>query len=268
MEVGAPFADIWYTWVAPVRRADSADAVLKLCVPGDREFTYAAQALRVFDGQGAVKLLALDLDLGAMLLERAEPGKPLSRISGDENTTSAAASVIGELRRPLPPDHPFPTVSDWAQGFTRLRQSFGGDTGPMPSAIVEEAESLFADLLSTQEQPILLHGDLHHENILSTSEAGRGPWLAIDPKGVAGDPAYEVGALLRNPARSLKEPHPGKILERRVHQLAGDLGFDRERVRGWGFAQAVLAAYWGLEDSGRVWDQALSFAELLRGVKN
>lgn len=268
LEVGAPFADLWYTWVALVRRSDGAAAVLKLCVPGDKEFAYAAQALRIFDGRGVVRLLALDLDLGAMLLERVEPGKPLSETPNDADATSAAASVIGKLWRPLPPDHPFPTVSDWAQGFMRLRRSFDGGTGPMPAAMVEEAESLFADLLSTQEQPVLLHGDLHHENILSTSGAGRDPWLAIDPKGVAGEPAYEVGALLRNPARSLKEPRPGKVLERRIHQLEDDLGLDRERVQGWGFAQAVLAAYWSLEDSGEVWDQALSFAKLLRGVEN
>lgn len=202
------------------------------------------------------------------MLERIEPGEPLSRQRDDEKVTSAAASVIRELRRPLPPDHPFPTVYDWAQGFMRLRQSFDGGTGPMPTAMVEEAESLFADLLSTQAEPILLHGDLHHENILSASGTGRGLWLAIDSKGVAGEPAYEVGALLRNPARSLKEPRPVKVLERRVHQLADELGFDRERVRGWGFAQTILAAYWGLEDGGRVWDQALAFAELLREVKD
>jgi streptomycin 6-kinase len=58
------------------------------------------------------------------------------------------------------------------------------------------AESLFRELIASSESPVLLHGDLHHFNILS---ARRQPWLAIDPKGVAGEPAYEPGALLRNP---------------------------------------------------------------------
>ena len=75
--------------------------------------------------------------------------------------------------------------------------------------------------------PVVLHGDLHHFNILA---AERQPWLAIDPKGVVGEPVYETGALLRNPWPDLLSlPDPGRILARRVDQLAEELGFDRAR---------------------------------------
>ncbi len=134
----------------------------------------------------------------------------------------------------------------------------------MPARLVEEAEAHFDELLASQAEPVLLHGDLHHFNILA---ARRQPWLAIDPKGVVGEPAYDVGALLHNPVGLLEAPRPGGILERRVEILTKELGLDRARVRGWALAQAVLAAYWGLEDSGRVWEEALVFAELLSEIR-
>ena len=101
-----------------------------------------------------------------------------------------------ELWRPLPPDSQFPTASQWAAGLSDLRKTFEGGTGPFPARLVEQAESLFRELLGSAEPSVLLHGDLHHFNILAGQ---RRPWLAIDPKGMAGEPAYEVGALLRNP---------------------------------------------------------------------
>lgn len=78
-----------------------------------------------------------------------------------------------------------------------------------------------------------------------------------------GEPAYDAAALLHNPTELLDAPRPGKVLERRVDLLSEELGLERARVRAWGIAQAVLAAYWGLEDGGRVWGEALVFAKLL-----
>ncbi|MDQ3912230.1 MAG: aminoglycoside phosphotransferase family protein [Actinomycetota bacterium] len=264
IEVGQPFSGLWINWVETATCADGAPAVLKLSFPEDKEFRTEAEALRLFGGHGAARLLQLDLERGAMLLERCEPGVPLSSVEDDVEATSIAADVMKRLWRPVPDDHPFPLVSDWAQGLARLRRSFGGGTGPLPAALVEEAESLFDDLLASQAEAVLLHGDLHHLNILA---ARRQPWLAIDPKGVVGEPAYEAAALLHNPVELLKTPRPGDVLQRRVEVLAEELGLERARVRGWGVAQAVLAAYWGLEDSGRVWEEALVFAELLSSIE-
>ena len=88
--------------------------------------------------------------------------------------------------------------------------------------------------------------------------------MALDPKGVVGEPAYEVGALLRNPLpQLLTEPRPARVLARRVDQLAEELGFDRERIAGWGLAQAVLSAWWSFEDHGHGWELAIACAEVL-----
>ena len=264
LRVEDPFANLSYNWVAPALREDDAPVVLKLSFPGDKEFRTEAAALAAFDGRGICRLLELDLDRGAMLLERLQPGGPLAEVGDDEEATAAAAGVMRKLWRPAPPDHGFPTVSDWSEGFRRLRRRYGGGTGPMPGALVAEAEALVAELLASGGEPLLLHGDLHQENILS---AGRGPWLAIDPKGVVGEAAYDTAALLHNPVVTLDAPDPKRLLERRLDVLSGELGLDRARVHAWGLAQAVLAAYWGLEDGGRVWGEALDFARLLAEIR-
>jgi streptomycin 6-kinase len=263
LEIGAPFPELSFNYAAPALRADGTAAVLKLSFPDDPAFNKEAEALRLFAGRGAARLL--ELDRGAMLLERLEPGIPLTTVLNDEEATSIAAGVLRQLWRPVPRNHPFPTVSDWARGFDRLRQRFDGGSGPMPAALVEEAEGLFAELLASQDEPAVLHGDLHHDNVLA---ARREPWLAIDPKGVVGEPAYDTAALLHNPVKVLATPRPGKVMERRIALLSEELGLDRERVRGWGLAQAVLAAYWGLEDGGQVWSEALVFAELLSALRD
>jgi streptomycin 6-kinase len=260
IKAGQPFSGLWVNWVAPADCADGAPAVLKLSFPEDKEFKTEAEALRLFDGHGIVRLFRFDLEAGAMLLERCEPGTPLTAAEADEEATSIAAGVMGELWRPVAPEHAFPSVADWAKGFDRLRKRYEGGTGPMPKALVEHAEALFAELIASQTETLLLHGDLHHENILS---AGRRPWLAIDPKGVVGERAYDTAALLHNPVELLREPEPAKLLQRRIDLLSERLNLDPTRMHGWGLAQAVLAAYWGLEDSGRVWQEALTFAELL-----
>jgi streptomycin 6-kinase len=114
-------------------------------------------------------------------------------------------------------------------------------------------------------EPVLLHGDLHHFNILA---AERQPWLALDPKGVVGEPAYEVGALLRNPyPEFLTWPNLDRVLARRVNQLAEELGFDRERLVGWGFAQAVLSGWWSYEDHGHGWESGIALAELFARLR-
>ena len=119
----------------------------------------------------------------------------------------------------------------------------------------------FRELLASSEPPVLLHGDLHHFNILS---AGRRPWVAIDPKGLAGERAYEAGALLRNTDTRLSTDEGAQ--RRRIDILQDELPLDRDRMLGWGIAQAVLSAWWSYEDSGSGWESACACAEVLMRV--
>lgn len=256
----APFEGLSFNYVAPAVGANGRELILKLGVVNPELLT-EIEALRLYDGRGIAQLVAADPEQGALLLERLRPGTMLSTLADDALATSIAAGVMRQLWRPVPPDHPFPSVAKWAAGLGRLRQRFGGGTGPLPPLMVERAEALFRDLIASMSGSVLLHGDLHHFNILA---AERQPWLAIDPKGLVGEPEYEVGPLLCNPfPRLLTMPHVDCILARRVDQLAEELGFDRARLAGWAVAQAVLSAWWCIEDGAMDWGYFLGCAELL-----
>ena len=260
----APFESLSYHYVAPAIRVDGTEVVLKVGIP-TRELFAEVKALELFNGQGAVQLLDADLDQGILLLERLKPGIPLSSLVDDAQATSIAAQVMRQLWRPVPPDHPFSTVAEWASGLKRMRERFGGGCGPFPSGLVEAAERHFTELIGTMAEPVLLHGDLHHGNVLT---AERDSWLAVDPKGLVGEPAYEVGAFLRNPMpHLLNHSDPQVILARRVDQLAEELGFERVRVIGWGLAQAVLAAWWRYEDHGHGWESWIVCAEIFSALE-
>jgi streptomycin 6-kinase len=248
LTIEPPFPNLTYHYVAPARLDDGTPVVLKACSPTG-EFVQETTALRIFDGRGMTRLLAMDVEVEVMLLERLEPGVTLRTVTDDEAAMRSAAAVMRQIWRPAPHDHPFPTVADWHKGFARLRQHYAGGTGPFPPALVAEAETRYAELMVSAAPSVVLHGDLHQDNILA---AQRMPWLGIDPKGVIGEPAYEVGALLRNFFPDLwQTENPGEVLARRVDVLAEELGFDRERIRGWGIYQAVLSAWWNVEDEGQ-----------------
>lgn len=255
-----PFDKLSYNYVAPAVRAGGGEAILKVGVPNP-ELSSEIDALRHCDGRGSVRLLAADKSWGALLLERLRPGAMLVTVEDDEAATRIAAGVMQQLWRPPPEQHTFRSVADWAAGLERLREQFDGGTGPFPPRLVAVAEGLFDELLSSMEPPVVLHGDLHHYNILA---AERRPWLAIDPKGITGEPAYEVGAWLRNPLPQVAEwPDLEQILDRRVAVFAEMLGFEQQRVLAWGVAQAVLSSWWSYEDHGACNESTLGCARCL-----
>ncbi|HEX6484542.1 MAG TPA: aminoglycoside phosphotransferase family protein [Ktedonobacteraceae bacterium] len=264
LTIGAPVGNLSFNYVAPAVLADGTEVILKTGLTN--EFPSQPEALRHFDGHGMVQLLAYDEHDAAMLMERLKPGMSLRTVEDDEAAISAAAEVMRKIWRPLPEQHyPFPTVGDWGKGFARLRKLYDGGTGPFPPAIFDKAEKLYAELSASMVEPMLLHGDLHQDNILS---AEREPWLAVDPKGLIGEPVYETGALLRNFWPDiLSVPDPKSLMAHRIDQLAAELGFDKERIYNWGFAQAVLSVLWDVEDTGKLENEGLYFVEVLNAIK-
>lgn len=262
--IGAPVGNLSFNYVAPAILADGTEVMLKTGLTD--EFPSQPEALRHFAGHGMVKLLAYDEQNAAMLMERLKPGTSLRAVEDDEAVISATADVMRKLWRPLPPEHyPFPTVADWGEGFAQVRQLYDGGTGPFPPTTFDRAEKLYAELTASMANPVLLHGDLHQDNILS---AGREPWLAVDPKGVIGEPVYETGSILRNFWPDiLSVPNPKSLMARRIDQFAAELGFDRERIYNWAFSQAVLSALWTVEDRGKLEAEGLYFVELLEALK-
>jgi streptomycin 6-kinase len=249
-----------YSFGAYVVTADGEEAILKIGVPNSELWT-EIEALRLFQGGPIVDLIEADRRLGALLLRRVVPGIPLSTVEGDEEATEIAAHLICELPVPEPSDHAFPTIDHWALAFDGLRARFDGKTGPLPGRMVQKAEWLLRDLQASRPGRMLLHGDLHHGNILS---GGEGRWVAIDPKGVIGDPAYEAARLQHNPIpRFLSMDRPRRVAQRRVEILASILREDCSRLLARAFFDAVLAACWSIEDDGDDWQYFLACAELL-----
>lgn len=204
----------------------------------------AGAALEHFQGRGAIRVLGHDAT-GALLLERAQPGHALTDLvlqGDDDQAMVVLCEVVSALHRPEPPDSGFPVVEDWGRGFERYRKM---GLATIPAGMLDRASGLFADLATSQAARRLLHGDLHHDNIMFDSNRG---WLATDPKGVLGEPAYEIDAALRNPTEDASWFARPSIVDRRVRIVSDCLGLDRQCVLGWAFAQAVLSAVWSLED--------------------
>lgn len=242
LTLGPPLQPLSYNYVARAERADGARAVLKIGLP-DAELAAEIAALRHFDARGCVRLLEGDAELGALLLERLEPGTPIAALD-DEQATRIAAQTLRQLWRPPPDGHPFPTLARWTRGLDDYLERFP-DAGPLPAALVRRAIALRDALVASTTREVVLHGDLHHDNIL----AGRGEWLAIDPKGVVGDPVYDTGPYQYNPIpRFSQQPDVRRIMRRRIAQFADELELDPARIWAWGFVQAMLSVCWSAED--------------------
>ncbi len=213
---------------------DGTPVVLKL-VHAHRESEHEAAALEAWGGEGAVRLLARDETGYVLLLERCEPGTPLSRLDHD-----AALGVLIELLPRLwkPAGEPFHKLSDEATWWASyLPEKWHGDR-----ALLDAALAAIETLSPTQGEPVLLHQDLHAENVLASQ---REPWLVIDPKPLVGEREFAVAPIVR----SSELGHGKRETLHRLDRLTSELGLDRERARGWAIAQTVA------------WTSDSSFAE-------
>jgi streptomycin 6-kinase len=196
---------------------DGTPAVLKVTTP-HRESEHEADALRAWDGDGAIRLLACDGD--ALLLERCEPGTPLSAAGQD-----AALDVLVALlpRLWIHAGEPFHTLADEAAWW--LPQLPDTKLGHAARAAIEE-------LAPTQGEQVLLHQDLHFDNVLA---AEREPWLVIDPKPLLGEREFQAAPIVR----SIEVGYSKRDVLHRFDRITAELGLDRDRARGWTIAQTV-----------------------------
>ena len=101
-------------------------------------------------------------------------------------------------------------------------------------------------LLNSTKKNVLLHGDLHHENLLKNNNG----WLAIDPKGFIGDPAFDVSAYIHNPIPELLgQRKPIEIINQRINGCAEQLNFSTQRIHDWLYVKSILSWVWCLQDN-------------------
>jgi streptomycin 6-kinase len=262
-ERGAPYP-MSFHWVGAATQPDGTEVVLKLGPAKLGHLTAQAAALRAFAGHGAVRLIAYDADRGALLLEQAHPGT-LLRTLVDEDDEQATAVVIDVTHRlhAVPP--PTGSAGELLPDLIAERASFerylreNPANGPLPRELVDRAANLFVDLCADAPR-VLLHGDLHHDNILRSEREG---WLAIDPFGIRGDPAFEAGPMLYNPDPERHDDRLLGLVPARIEQLADGLSQPVERIVAWGFVMAMLSEVWTTEGDGVPGGRPLDVARLL-----
>ncbi len=225
-------------WVGGGRR-EGVEVVLKLSWPHAEAATEAA-GLRFFDGRGAAELLEADEPEFALLIERCRPGADIWSI-GPEQAHRVAASVLERLwREPGGSVAPIGTLADtvaeWNAQFPSTRQSY-------PAALVGEATELGVVLSESTRKPVVVHGDFNPFNVLSSRRDG---WLAIDPKPLLGDRAYDLAQYLGNWIEAADESGDAvRWMASAVDFFADRLALDPYRIAAWAFVKS-LGWNWGV----------------------
>jgi streptomycin 6-kinase len=199
----------------------AGDAVLKLNFTDDAS-EHEADALALWNGVGAARLLDRDDDRRALLIERLRPGRQLWELD-DEAATAVAADVLEQLW--VSAAEPFRRLEDVARVWADELPQENVD-----ARLAEETAAFLREAGPSQHESVLLHQDLHGGNVLQ-SERG---WLAIDPKPLVGEREFDVASLIRD-----RRPTTKAAMERRLDYLVDRLSLDPERTRGWAIAHAV-----------------------------
>ena len=260
LRLGAPFEPATISLVVSATLPDGSDAVLKLAFP-EPESAQEPDALAAWDGRGAVRLLACDQARSALLVERCVPGTQLWGEADEERANVIAAGVLRRLWREPPADHPFRLLTDVAAGWEESIPAAWDRLGrPFERSLLDLALDGLRDLGSSQPEVVILHQDFHGGNVLA---AEREPWLAIDPKPLVGERAFDAASLLRDRRAELaRDPQPGANVTRRLDLLSEALDVDRARMRGWGIVHALA---WGLGES--VFEDLVACAQWLAAAR-
>ncbi|MEU5832503.1 aminoglycoside phosphotransferase family protein [Streptomyces diacarni] len=255
LRLGAPFHGGSCSWAAPAARADGSRAVLKLTWPHPEARTEGT-ALSLWNGDGAVRVHEQDTEHYALLLERVEPGAELGRSDHlpAEDRLLSAAEVLRRLwsaDAAKAAELGIDALADITDGWARVAARQASRTWPaaLDAGLFRLAERLFRALPSTAARTVVLHGDFNPGNLLSAPlPARRTPWLAIDPKPMTGDPAFDPWPLLEQVDDPFAHPDPHRVLRHRTALFADAVGEDADRVRAWAVARHVEYALWSVDE--------------------
>ena len=259
-------ADTKSSFVYRVERYDAPVAIVKILKPGGMNELPGMAFLEWRKGSGAVRLI--DRHLHACLIEDAGDQllRDYHRQVGDEKATDIVLDVLGKLHS-TSPDAPPAELVPLRQHFSSLFDKAQHQADPALAEILRWAAALADDLLDRQTDIRPLHGDLHHDNIIG----GPRGWLAIDPQGLIGDPAYDVANVFGNPlggASDILNPSRIKTLARR---FSAQIGCSETKILRYAAAHAGLSICWSLDDGGSADAQEniaerLAFADIVRRI--
>jgi streptomycin 6-kinase len=237
-------ADLSFSFVAFVKSALNHEILILKTAPRGGMLSYEVRWLRSFK-KSVPQVLNWDGERNAFLMENLQPGitlKSLVKNGQDDAATRIICETILALQAEQVPLAAFKHLSELSQALPILN-------GHLKNFLISKAQSLFRDLCADSEKDVLLHGDLHHDNIL---QSGAG-WKAIDPHGYVGDAAAEAGVMIRNPFDCFPaDASVKKILSRRLDILTESLPFDALKIRAWAFCLTALSAAWDIEGHGQI----------------
>ena len=238
LRLGEPYPAGAAGYVVRAELPDGTPVVLKLIFP-HREADHEPLALALWDGDGAVRLLAHDEQRWAMLVERCEPGTLLAKAEQD----AALDVLIGLLPRLWRrTGEPFRGLSEEAMWWVEYLPAEWERAGrPFERRILDAAVESLTTLSESQGEQVLLHQDLHGDNVLA---AQREPWLVIDPKPLLGEREFAVAPIVRD----VEFGHSRRDALYRLDRLTSELELDRDRARGWTIGQTIA---WCFETSYR-----------------
>lgn len=260
LHIGPAFEGGSVAFTAPAERGDGTKVVLKVSFV-DRETRHEGDALALWNGCGAVRLLDSHPKYGALLLERLEPGTSLLEHADPDEAITLACGLLKRLWRPLKDDHPFIRVTDEVERWRALiaATTFEQVRTQFDTSLASEALKLCTWLTTDASSPILANRDFHLGNVLA---ARREPWLVIDPKPLAGEASFDTGHLVR----TLLPGRPDRRNAARVvRRVATELELDPERVRAWAFVRSVEEIAWTLSLGQRPDDWQFTIAGALSG---
>ena len=250
LDIGAPYPGGYASFVAPATTPGGSPVVIKIQYP-DRESRHEAAALRAWNGNAAVRLLDHDAERHALLLERCVPGRALSS-TGPGNALAVLIELVPQLW--VAPPEGVGTLRDeahrWAESLPRQWEAAGR---PFERNLVDAALNAIPELAASAESSVLVHQDLHGDNVLS---AERCPWLVIDPKPLAGEREFQAAPIVRSAELGATEAD----VRHRLDRLCTDLDLDIDRTRRWTLVQTLAWAF----ENGRAHEWHVQVARWLR----
>lgn len=255
LHIEGPVDNLSYHYVVKVRDGRERPLILKLGVPG-KDVTREIYATQLYNGDRFAKLEAFNEKDGVLLLERLEPGIMLSEVKDEEASILHYVDVWKAIRRPG--SQSFPSIYEWFTALDEYVATHAKQNGPISTILLEQARLYAKEIQITSAGDELLHGDLHHYNILYDQERG---WCGIDPKGVVGDVYFDFVPILFNELYSLSD------LKRRVERICSLLEINKKRLLKASLALLTLQTCWALEDKGN-WREMLTVIQWLDNLLN
>ena len=248
----SPVDNMTYNYVAKALTSTNKLVVLKISCykkSSDEEM----QALMYFDGNASVRLLEHNEKYHAMLLDQAIPGTTLKSFypAQIEYVMDCYAATMNKLHsKRLPSQHNYRHINDWLKAIDRLTAD------QFPAGMFARAIQIKNKLLSTIQQELFLHGDLHHDNLIKNNDE----WLTIDPKGIIGDAEFEIAAFdFIHPSEFHLKTEINNLFTKRIGLLAEKSKLNADRIKDWVFVRLVLSAAWSIEDNCEIgWDIELA----------